>query len=78
MSSYLLAAAISGWRKGESMSKTTWLLVLQGLGVTLQLINAQFAVITKNAAAALIFSSVLAGYQVILQRAGNNATPPPK
>jgi hypothetical protein len=57
------------------MDRTTWLLILQGLGVTLQLINAQIAVLTHSATVALIVSAVLAGYQFVLQHLGNQ-TPP--
>ena len=65
------------------MSRTTWLLILQGIGVTAQLINAQIAVVTHSATIALTVSAILAGYQYVLQHLGNQtpveqANPPAK
>jgi hypothetical protein len=59
------------------MQKTTALILLQGLCVTLQLVNTNIASITHDASIALIFSAVLAGFQFTLQHLGNMACPPP-
>jgi hypothetical protein len=60
------------------VNRTTWLLILQGLGITLQGINAGIGTITHNAVVVLVVASVVGGYQYVLQNLGNNATPPGK
>jgi hypothetical protein len=53
------------------MDRKTVLLIMQGAGITGQLINAQAAVITGSARMALLMSAVLAGYQFVIQHLGN-------
>lgn len=57
------------------MNRATWLIVLQGIGVTAQLINAGIGTVTHNSAVVLIVSATVAGYQFILQHLGNKMVP---
>ena len=61
------------------MTRSDWLLILQGAGQAAQLINAQIAVLTHNAALALLIGAVLAGFSYVVQHLGNQTVPdPPK
>jgi hypothetical protein len=53
------------------------LLVMQGIGLSLQMINAGLSGIVHSPAASLIISAVIGGYQYIIQHLGNQ-TPPDK
>jgi len=60
------------------MNRANWLTVLQGVGITAQLINAQIAVITQSSKIALVVSAFLAGYQFTIQHLGNQTDPQQK
>lgn len=60
----------------KSMDRATLLTLLQGLGITLQMVNAQLAVLTHNTSEALLIGAVIGGYQYVIQHLGN-ATPVP-
>ena len=57
------------------MSKAMWLVVLQGIGITLQTVNAGIATVTHNAVVALIVCAVVGGYQFTIQHLGNQMLP---
>lgn len=57
------------------MSKSTWLLVAQGLGITLQMVNLGIGTVTHDAGVALITGAFVSGYQFVIQHIGNQ-TPP--
>ncbi len=57
------------------MSRTDWLLVLQGVGITVQMLNASLASLTHNASLALILGALFGGFQFVVQRIGNNSVP---
>lgn len=56
------------------MDRATLLTLLQGLGITLQMVNAQIAVLTHSTVEALLIGAVIGGYQYVIQHLGN-ATP---
>lgn len=53
------------------MSRANILSALQGLGITLNLINIGLAVVTKDAVVVLIFGAIVGGYQYFIQHLGN-------
>ena len=57
------------------MSRTDWLLILQGAGITVQMLNAGLSALTHNAALALILGAIFGGFQFVVQRLGNNSVP---
>lgn len=57
------------------MSQNT-IFLLQSVGCMLQLINTGMAALHPNPVFALIFSSVVAGFQLYLQQIGNESQPP--
>lgn len=58
------------------MTRASWLIVLQGIGVTAQLLNAGIGTVTHNSAVVLIVSATVAGFQFIIQNLGNKMVPP--
>lgn len=60
------------------LNKPENLLLLQSVGIMLQMVNAQLATVVKSPVVTLLFGSVVAGFQFYVQHAGNNlptATP---
>lgn len=60
------------------MDRSTKLLILQGAGITLHIINAQIGVLTHSAAIALIVGAVVGGFQFVVQNLGNKTPVEPK
>lgn len=58
------------------MQKTTIYIILQGLCIAVQMVNAQMASMTHDANIALIVSAFTAGLQFVVQHLGNVACPP--
>lgn len=52
------------------------MLVLQSVGIAVQLINAQIATVTHNSTVALIVGAVAGSFQYYLQHTGNRLFPP--
>lgn len=59
------------------MDRATLLTILQGLGIALQMVNAQIAVLTHSTSEALIISAFIGGYQYVIQHLGNTTPVPP-
>lgn len=57
------------------MTRANKLVIAQGVGITLQIINAQIATVIHNATIALIVGAIVAGYQFIIQKMGNETEP---
>lgn len=57
------------------MNRSTWLLIFQGLGVSLQMINASLTVIFKDEALAIVVAAVIGGFQFVIQHLGNGTVP---
>ena len=51
------------------------LLVMQGIGLSLQMINAGLSGIVHSPAASLVISATIGGYQYIVQHLGNQTQP---
>jgi hypothetical protein len=51
------------------------MLVLQSVGVTLQMINAGLSGIVHSPAASLVISATIGGYQYLIQHLGNQVDP---
>lgn len=59
------------------MDRATLLTLLQGLGITLQMVNAQLAVLTHSTSEALLIGALIGGYQYVIQHLGNTTPVPP-
>lgn len=59
------------------MSRTDKIIILQGVGSTLQVLNAGIAAVTRNAIIALCIGAACAGFQMVLQKLGNESLPDP-
>lgn len=57
------------------MSRTDKLAILQGIGVTLQMINTGLVTVVKDPFVSLIVSAVIGGYQYVIQHIGNITDP---
>lgn len=57
------------------MSRSNWLIVLQGLGITGQVVNAGIGAATHNELVVLVVGAVVAGYQFTIQHLGNQNDP---
>lgn len=57
------------------IEKGTFLIVLQGLAIALQMLNAQMGILTDNKAVALVISAVIGGFQYVIQHLGNQTVP---
>ncbi len=55
--------------------KASTLSALQAILATLQVVNTGLASVTHNPAASLIFGAVVMGFQVFVQKMGNETTP---
>jgi hypothetical protein len=51
------------------------MLVLQSIGVTLQMVNAGLSGVVHNPAASLVISATIGGYQYLIQHLGNQVDP---
>lgn len=60
------------------MNRASTLIVLQGIGITAQVINAGIGTVTHQPETVLIVGAVVAGYQFIIQHLGNQTDPNPK
>lgn len=58
------------------MQKTTFLIVLQGILIVVQMVNAQIGVISHDATVTLVVGAIAAGFQFVVQHLGNVACPP--
>lgn len=58
------------------MDKTTKLLILQGVLVTLSIINAGIAAVLHNELVTLLVGAVCAGFSFVVQHLGNQTIPP--
>jgi hypothetical protein len=57
------------------MSRTDLLIVLQGVGIAAQVINAGVGTVTHDPGAVLVVGAVVAGYQFVIQHLGNQTDP---
>jgi hypothetical protein len=60
------------------MKRSDILIVLQGVGIAAQIINAGIGTVTHEPGVVLMVGGIVAGYQFIIQHLGNQTDPDPK